>query len=185
MLLGGRMLDGRNRYRACVAVGVEPRFVDFDGGEGDALAYVVSLNLHRRHLSESQRAMVAARIANLRDGQRKDLASRPDESAMADASGDGAPSPIGEPSVTQAEAAEMLNVGKRSVERAREVQERGVPALSAAVDAGEVSVSAAAEVARLPQDVQVAVVGAGPEAVREAADISERGLVNIIVVAYV
>src|SRR5713226_5531033 len=58
----GRIVDGRNRYRACLAAGVEPRFVEWEG-EGELAELAVSLNLRRRHLNESQRALVAAKLA--------------------------------------------------------------------------------------------------------------------------
>src|SRR5215471_21236950 len=91
-----KILDGRNRYRACEAARVEPTFTAYTGD--DPISYVISLNLRRRHLDESQRAMVAAKLATLRDGQRADLVEG---------------LPIGR-------ASEMLNVGERSVARARE-----------------------------------------------------------------
>ena len=47
-------------------------FIMWDS-EGSVVAFVVSLNLHRRHLNESQRALVAAKIANMRQGERTDL----------------------------------------------------------------------------------------------------------------
>jgi len=52
--------------RACQAAGVEPVFADYSGD--DALAFAVSLNLHRRHLSKPQREMAAAKIATTKHG---------------------------------------------------------------------------------------------------------------------
>jgi len=54
------------------------------------------------------------------------------------------------PPVSQEEAARLLNVGPRSVARATEVRDRAVPELAAKVERGTVSVSAAADVAKLP-----------------------------------
>lgn len=147
--LDGMILDGRNRWRACEAAGAEPRTCEYHGE--DPLGWVVSLNLHRRHLDESQRAIVAAKIANLGDGQRKSA------------------SPIGERAVTQGEAAQLLNVGKRSVERAREVLDHGSGELIAAVESGRVSVSAAADVAELPMPVQSDIVARGEREILQAA----------------
>jgi hypothetical protein len=58
----GQVLDGRNRYLACLARGVTPRLRPYAGECGSPLAFVVARNLHRRHLTESQRALVAARL---------------------------------------------------------------------------------------------------------------------------
>lgn len=141
-----KILDGRNRFRACKIAGVKPQMVEFKGD--DPLAYVLSKNLKRRHLNDSQRAMVASKLATLKKGQKK-----------ADAS----------IAASQSEAAASLSVSRESVQRARKVVESGVPQLVQAVESGEVSVTAAAAVASLPAKEQKAIVKKGPDAVKKAA----------------
>lgn len=55
----GKILDGRNRYRSCLAAGVQPRFEEFDGDDWAALTFVISRNLKRRNLTSSQSAACA------------------------------------------------------------------------------------------------------------------------------
>lgn len=151
VMLDGMVLDGRNRYLAAREAGRPIPAVQYEGD--DPAAYVISLNLKRRHLNDAQRAMVAAKLAKLPHGGNR----QPDQAA----NWRDAPTTI--------EAARLLNVPPRSVERARAVQDDGAPALVASVEAGAISVAAAAEVAKLPETLQAEIVEEGPAAVREAA----------------
>ena len=58
----GKILDGRNRYLACKELGFSFDTKPLPAGT-DPVAFVVSANIHRRHLNESQRAAIAAQLA--------------------------------------------------------------------------------------------------------------------------
>ena len=62
----GRILDGLNRYRVCQETGIAARIFNYEGD--DPVGVVASMNLHRRHLNPSQRAMIAARLADSKPG---------------------------------------------------------------------------------------------------------------------
>lgn len=66
----GHILDGRNRYRACRDLGLEPP-TRLWNGKGSAVAFVVSLNLHRRHLNTSQRATIALDVLPMLEEEAK------------------------------------------------------------------------------------------------------------------
>ena len=150
----GKILDGRNRYQACLLVEVDPVFAEYDGTE--PLAFVVSHNLHRRHLNESQRGMVGAKLAQLQHGGNRGNQYTGGKSAIA-------------PLPTQKQAAEMLNIGVDSIKRSKQVLKTGIPELQEMQMSGEVSAKAASVVAKLPEEEQRKAVSGGVAGVKAAA----------------
>jgi hypothetical protein len=148
-LLDGKILDGRNRYRACLLANCEPKLetVSVD----DPVAYVLSLNLHRRHLTPSQSAMCAARARDIYEQQAKErLNTKGGHSGpvnLPEAKGD-----------ARDAAGKAFGVSGKSVDHAKRVIEQGIPELAVAVDSGRMAVSTAAILATEPEEVQRAEI---------------------------
>lgn len=153
ILLGKAILDGRNRFRACVAAKLLPESLDeltatqikhfkhfvpmgaAEPSQDDLLAFVLSKNLHRRQLDESQRGMVAAKVANLKAGDNQHgAANLPDHKQP----------------VSQATAAKMFNISERTVRDSVVVERQATPELKSAVEQGHLSVSVAAKAVTMP-----------------------------------
>lgn len=161
----GLVLDGRNRLRACEMAEVEPRFIEWDGA-GSPLSFVISRNLHRRHLNESQRAMVAARARELfeEEAAARKAASQfghVNETTATEGEDDeilretSVSANLHSPCATSSsQAALMLNVSTRSVATAAKILKQGDDELIAAVDEGDIAVSDAATVVDLPKPKQ-------------------------------
>ena len=161
----GLVLDGRNRLRACEIAGVEPRFVEWEG-VGSPLAFVLSRNLHRRHLNEGQRAIIAARAKGMFEDEaaERKRASQFGSEQRSPAVGGAADEKPRENTVTAnlqspartagADAAALLNVSERSVATASRVLKSADEQVIAAVESGDVAVSDAAAVANRPKEEQ-------------------------------
>jgi hypothetical protein len=154
------ILDGRNRLRACREAGVVPIF-EYWYGKGSPTAWVVSQNLHRRHLTESQRAMVAAGLVPLYAAEAKArmVAGTPTAN-------------LREGGTAASQAAAAVNVSPRSVESAIQVTKDGAAELVEAVKRGEVAVSTAAVLTEDTPERQREVVARGKvEVIRRAKQI--------------
>lgn len=145
-LYDGQILDGRNRWLACQRAKKEPHYRTFKGTPTGALALVVSANLKRRQLTIEQRAFAAAKIATLRVGSNQ---HSPKNAAL---EGEGTPTGAGS---TIKEAAAALGVSPRSVDRAKQVIEKGSKELQEAAKAGEVSLERAAAATEKPKRDQL------------------------------
>jgi len=143
-LLDGKILDGRNRWMACLKIGKKPLTVEVE--PNDPIAHVLSLNLKRRSLDDAQSAMVGGRAKALYEKQAKERMKRKSESAM-----DNCPQQNG---TARDKAGEAVGVSGKQVDRAVKVLSSGSKELIAACDSGEVAVSAAAKIAALPKTIQ-------------------------------
>lgn len=124
-----QILEGRNRYRVYLShPEIELNYEDFKGNDEEALDLVISHNVHRRHLDETGRAMSAARL------------SRVDSKYLKKQKSDKA-------------AAEIFNIGFRSVERAIAILDCKRPNLIDAVNSGILKLGAADEIRLLPIEI--------------------------------
>jgi ParB-like chromosome segregation protein Spo0J len=146
------LVDGRNRLRACEELNIEPREVELMD-ETDPVAYVISHNLHRRHLTTGQRSDVAAKVATMRHGgDRKSEETKGSKDTLI------------------SEAASQMKVSPASVKRAKKVHAKGSDAVKQAMSDGTLPVTTAAALVDLVPDKeqQTKLMEDGVDTVRDA-----------------
>ena len=154
-LLDGKVIDGRRRLRACQEAGVSPEFKSVT--VADPVAYVLSLNLHRRHLTPSQAGMVGARARDIYDAQAKAR-----QGARTDLSRD-IPANLPESRDARDVVGKAVGVSGKTIDYATRVLKQGTPELVRAVDDGRIAVSTAAIVSADSPEEQRAYVQGTPK----------------------
>lgn len=154
-----KLIDGRNRLRACEELNHTPQIAELDD-DMDPWAYVISHNLHRRHLSTSQRSHVAAKLATLRQGG---------DRKSDDFKGHKCTSNIDE-------AASQLNVSPRSVKNAKTAIANGSAAVNEAIEQDKLPVTLAAKFVKAVPNKrqQTKILAQGKGAVLEAVRATEK-----------
>ena len=146
----GQVVDGRNRLEACRRTGQKPRIKERDFADEDAVInYIISTNIKRRHLTTTERGTIAAKLANLERGSNRYE--------------DKVDGPIGlSKKMSTAEAAKQMQVGERTVKRAKAVLKKS-PETFAKVESGELSINAAHKQVAPPKPKPVPVVVPDPD----------------------
>lgn len=186
VLWGDVLVDGHNRYGICTKHGIpfqtvqNTRFKSMD----DVHLWMIDQHLGRRSVSDFQRGVLALRKKEI-------LASRQATPAAAGADASAAPSdaapapwegeldpaiaaavaamPPVEPLSTREAIAKAARISSTTVSQIEKIQKAAAPELVEAVKAGVISINAAAAVASLPVEEQVAAVAGGKKELQQAA----------------
>ena len=154
-ILDGKILDGRRRFLACELAGINPVCEEIE--VADPIAYSQSLNIHRRHLTASQRSVAAGKAKELYAKQAKERMSEGGKAGGKGRQKQGVvivPPPNEEAGKARDKAGKAFGVSGKMVDLASKVLNDGVPELVKAVEEGQLSVSSAAEVADEPEEIQ-------------------------------
>lgn len=161
----GQIIDGRNRWRACSELGIKPDFRTWNS-DGSLVDFVVSLNLHRRHLTSSQRATVSLAALPMLEAEARErqLAGKGEDGS----GGRGnvknldklfyqglerAPQSIDK-------AAELFDTNRQYVSDAKRIQDEA-PDVFEQVKSGELSIPKAKEEIRKNQSIPKVIHNAG------------------------
>ena len=142
----GMVLDGRNRLLACELAGVKPEFKKWDG-RGSPLAWAISANLIRRHLTASQRAAVALDLLPMLEEEAK---QRQRLSAGRGKKGANKSATFSETGKASQIAATITRTNSSYVEKMKSIN-RAAPEVIAEVRSGVMTVNDAARLAKLSQ----------------------------------
>ncbi|MFN3439235.1 MAG: plasmid replication/partition related protein [Acidovorax sp.] len=178
VLWGDVLVDGHNRYGICQKHGLpfqtvqNPRFQSME----DVHLWMIDQHLGRRSVSDFQRGVLALRKREIVADRRARAVAAPDATG---ASGESAANSYPAETAAGLPAADPLNSREAIAKAARlsssqvvmieKIQKQAAPELVAAVKSGTISINAAAAVATLPAEEQVAAVAAGKEELKQAA----------------
>jgi len=159
------LVDGHNRHAICSRHGIPFRTVQNDSFDSieDVKLWMIDNQLARRSVSDFQRGLMALRkkeILAARAAQKTDpeLQTEDDQAAG-----------FAPPWNTREEVARAARVSANTISQIERIQKAAAPELVEAVRSGTISVSAAANVASLPREAQVAAVAGGRKELQQAA----------------
>ena len=127
-LYDNKVIDGWHRLRACMNLGLEPVLTELDG---DPVDFVIGQNIHRRHLTASQRAMALATCNAWRgigSNQHDKLSYQYDTS------------------LSIRELADKAKVSKVTAQRAKQVSQKGTEDIKEQVKKGAMTLAQAVQV---------------------------------------
>ena len=180
VLWGDVLVDGHNRYGICQKHGLpfqtvqNPRFQSME----DVHLWMIDQHLGRRSVSDFQRGVLAlrkreiiadrkARAATATEPAESAAAATPDVPAAAPEAMAALPAP--DPLSSREAIAKAARLSSSQVVMIEKIQKQAAPELVAAVKSGTISINAAAAVATLPAEEQVAAVAAGKDELKQAA----------------
>lgn len=169
---GDLLIDGHNRYGICTKHGIPFQTVQntrFKSIE-DVHLWMIDQHLGRRSVSDFQRGVLALRKKEIVAARaRAVLEAPPVEPATPEAAAELATLPPPERLNTREAVAKAARISSATVQQIEKIQKSAAPELVEAVKQGAISINAAAVVASLPADEQVAAVAGGKKELREAA----------------
>lgn len=159
-----KILDGRNRYKACQELGIHCLQDDYESMHDlDPVDFVMAVNRDRRHLTPSQLSAVGHKLRELYDTEAKE---RYDENVGRPSKKESVENlpPISKGSgKARDKAGAAVGVSGKSIDFAGKVAKKGTPALNAALESGKIAVSKAAKIADLPPAEQDKIVSGEAE----------------------
>lgn len=167
VLWGNLLVDGHNRYSICQEHGIPFNTVQNQTFQSmdDVHLWMIDNHLGRRSVSDFQRGVLALRkkeIVSARLVQAQHCSAKPAGAKVATQSG-------ADPVLTREAVARTARVSSATLGQIEKIQKTAAPELVSAVKAGVISINAAAAVASLPGEKQVAAVAGGKKELREVA----------------
>ncbi|ABM39151.1 ParB N-terminal domain-containing protein [Polaromonas naphthalenivorans] len=167
VLWGDMLVDGHNRHRICTQHGIpfntvqNTRFKSLD----DVHLWMIDQHLGRRSVSDFQRGVLALRKKDILTARVQPAPGEPSASVAEAAPGEAKPEPV----PTRDAIAKSARISNNTINQIEKIQKSAAPELVAAVKSGTISINAAATVASLPFDAQVAAVAGGKKELQQAA----------------
>ncbi|MBI5924293.1 MAG: plasmid replication/partition related protein [Aquabacterium sp.] len=182
VLWGEVLVDGHNRYGICQKHGIpfqtiqHPAFKSME----DVHLWMIDQHLGRRSVSDFQRGVLALRKKDILSAraQQTQAQTQPDAAVASTAApvadeatqtDQVAAAKTTEPLTSREALAKAARISATTISQIEKIQKTAAPELVAAVKAGDISINAAAIVATLPVDEQVAAAAGGKKELRQAA----------------
>jgi phage N-6-adenine-methyltransferase len=174
-LFDNQIIDGRNRYRVCLDLGIKPKIKEYGGKKEDLLSFILSLNLHRRHMSTNEKALLGVELIELfkeeAANRQKSGLKQFSSSASGDAHGQGKSS---------AAAGKLIGVSSSSIERTARIVAHGVPDLVDQVRNNQINLSEGYEISKHEQDIQKKILNGTFYSEEEDSFIKNKKAINTV-----